>query len=64
MSSLEEWKDKLESLYDKLPKKEIMTAFGVVAFMGGSLWLFKHLHNRRSLATQLIVRICENVQKC
>lgn len=64
MSSLESWKEKVENLLNILKKKEVLTAIGVVVFMGGSYAFFKHLHMHKSPSMQYITQIHENIQKC
>ena len=64
MSSWQSWQDKLEALSNYLRKKEVITALGVVAFMGGSFWLFRHHHLKRSPVAKHLSRIHRQVQQC
>ena len=64
MSSWEDCKDKLQTLSNYLQKRGVITALGVVVFMGGSFWLFRHHYLKRSPVAQHLSRIYNNVQKC
>ena len=60
---MDDWQQKIKNILEPLHNKELVTAAGIIAFLGTAYWVFRRIHLQKSPAIQHIHHIQDNIAK-